>query len=128
MPADPLLTGLSVSGSKTLLNPAFESNVLRYSVIADDTATGISVTANAGDSLIISINGSIVASGTEFMLDPLAQGETVDISVQTQSGRREEQIVQRDQLAVTLGQIDGLDDHGRVSPVQGSRLAGMRIR
>ena len=85
----PALSSLSVAGSKTSLNPPYQYGVSRYSVVAGDAATGISITATAAEDLTISINGSMVASGMPYSLDPLAQGETVSITVRSQGGRQD---------------------------------------
>jgi hypothetical protein len=81
----PELSGLVISGSKTPLNPDFQADVFRYSVVSNAAATGISITPTAGDSMIISINGAIVPSGTDYLLDPLNPGDVVEITVQTEN-------------------------------------------
>ena len=82
----PELTNLAVAGAKTDLNPVFDSDVLRYSVIADELASGITITASAAESLVISVNDTLVPSDTPVSVDPANPGDIINIAVQNKQG------------------------------------------
>ena len=82
----PELTHLVVDGAKTNLNPAFDPAVLRYSVLADESATAIAVTPSAEETLLISVNDTLVASDTQVPVDPAIPGDIVEIEVRNSQG------------------------------------------
>jgi hypothetical protein len=82
----PELTDLTVAGAKTDLNPVFDSDVVRYSVLADELASGITITASAVETLLISINDTLVPSDTPVAVDPANPGDIIDIEVQNTQG------------------------------------------
>jgi len=83
-PAIPIvLDALSISGTKTSLNPVFDPNVYRYSVIAaDDVVDDVTLTASAANSILITVNGGILVSDVAVVLDNLSVGDVVRIQVQ----------------------------------------------
>jgi hypothetical protein len=82
----PELTNLVVAGAKTNLNPAFDPAVLRYSVLADESATAITITPSAEQSLLIAVNETLVASDTPVPVDPATPGDIVEIEVMNSQG------------------------------------------
>lgn len=80
------LSGLTIAGTKTSLNPAFSPDIFRYSVIASDTPSTISVAATAAEDSIISINDAMVASGVVNQLFEVSPGQNVRVSVQESTG------------------------------------------
>jgi hypothetical protein len=84
-PTAPRLTGLSIQGAKTSLNPAFEPEIFRYSVLADDPNLGISLTALAQAPVIISVNGRLISSGAVELISPLSPGDTIQIMAENRN-------------------------------------------
>ena len=82
----PELSNLVVAGTKTDLNPGFNSAILRYSVLADNSETAITVTPTAAPTLLISVNDTLVASDTAVPVDPATPGDIVEIRVQNTQG------------------------------------------
>ncbi|MFK8016114.1 MAG: aryl-sulfate sulfotransferase [Gammaproteobacteria bacterium] len=76
-----VLDQLTVSGTKTSLNPTFDPDITRYSVIASDDAQALGVTASANEALTISIDGSIVVSDTPFLMSSVAPGDSITVTI-----------------------------------------------
>lgn len=83
-PSIPIILGdLSISGTKTPLNPVFDPRIQRYSAIEDENAVGsVTLTASASSLISITINGQIAVSDAAFTLDNLTAGDIVRIQVQ----------------------------------------------
>lgn len=75
------LSDLLVEGGKTALNPSFDPDTFRYSIVADDLTNEIRVTPFANLSVVIAINGRRTHSGVTESISTLAQGDTLRIEV-----------------------------------------------
>lgn len=75
------LDNLLIEGAKTSLNPAFDPEIFRYSIIADDLSNTLSLTTFAEQSVIISIDGRRTTSGVAESIDTLLPGDTLQIEV-----------------------------------------------
>jgi hypothetical protein len=77
------LVALSVTGTKAPLNPDFDPDVLRYSVIAANSAASeISLTATAASEITITVNGQPLVSGVALDVSNLSQGDVIRIQAQ----------------------------------------------
>ena len=76
-----LLDDLQVEGAKTTLNPRFDPEIFRYSVVAEHQATELGITAFASQSALISINGHLTNSGTTESISTLTAGDIIRIEV-----------------------------------------------
>jgi hypothetical protein len=81
----PALTGIHVDGIAGDLNPVFDPNITRYSVIAiaNEGSNGeeiVRVTPHALTDNAIEVNGSIVQSGTTVSFPKIAPGEKILIA------------------------------------------------
>jgi hypothetical protein len=74
---------LSVTGTKAPLNPDFDPDVLRYSVIAANSAASeISLTATAASEITITVNGQPLVNGVALDVSSLSQGDVIKIQAQ----------------------------------------------
>lgn len=84
--SEPLLDALSVSGIGDPLNPDFDPEVQRYSVIALDSGEAPVVTAQAASDLAISINGNPATSGDPVTLAHIEPGSEIEVQVENVDG------------------------------------------
>ncbi len=91
-PPPVILDQLWVEGAKTSLNPTFDPSIFRYSVIANDPASVVNITAFADLSLLITVNGQLTTSGTTASFSELTVGDVVQITVQRRSSPREDSV------------------------------------
>lgn len=81
-PAPLVLKDLRVDSAKTSLNPEFDPQVFRYSVIADEASDTLLVTPFADSALLVSVNGQLTSSGTATSIANMKEGDTVRIKVE----------------------------------------------
>jgi len=77
----PILTDLEVHGTRTSLNPAFDPNVLRYSVIAGGGEQQVTIVPRASEQMFVSINGHLVPTGISTQVADLSPGDVIEIEV-----------------------------------------------
>ena len=83
-----VLGALQVAGTQTALNPVFDPNTLRYSVIADASASTIDITAMAHESLVISLDNTIASSNATVSISGMQPGDIIEIKVEGQGPRQ----------------------------------------
>ena len=88
--ADPQLEDLQFAAAQSGLNPEFDPDISRYSVIMDDMGTPLVMAPSANSLLTISVDGAVVASDAEVTLDSVVPGDTVEISVMNSDGETNE--------------------------------------
>ncbi len=81
----PGLTGITLGGVTRSLNPAFDPNITRYSVIASVDDNAVSVTPAANVAVTIQVNGAVVPSGGSVNLQSLNPGESIRITAKQNS-------------------------------------------
>jgi len=82
-PPSVALDALSITGTKTPLNPDFNPDIHRYSVIATDAvASEISLTATAASAITITVNDQPVVSDATLNVSNLFPGDVIRIQVQ----------------------------------------------
>lgn len=79
----PILTDLEVRGAKTSLNPAFDPDVLRYSVIAASGQQQVTIVPRASRQMFVTINGQIVSTDTSTPIATLSPGDVIEVEVHT---------------------------------------------
>jgi len=77
-----VLTDLQVQGVTEVLNPAFDPDIFRYSIIADDQGTPLTITPFADPNVSITLDGSPTSSGTAHTMAALVAGDSIAIEVQ----------------------------------------------
>ena len=85
--AEPALSGIILEGTTGSLNPAFDSNITRYSVIANVDDEAVSITPSAIIGTTIEVNGLAVSSGTSVNLSSIAAGENIQVTA-SQNGEQ----------------------------------------
>ena len=74
------LGGLTISSGT--LSPQFSSSVITYTASVDNSATQVTVTPTASDSLAaITVNGNDVISGNDYIITSLTVGEPTTVTV-----------------------------------------------
>ena len=85
--AEPALSGIILEGTTGSLNPAFDSNITRYSAIANVDDEAVSITPSAIIGTTIEVNGLAVSSGTSVNLSSIAAGENIQVTA-SQNGEQ----------------------------------------
>lgn len=81
------LTELAISGTAKRLNPVFDDDVTRYSLVAESSPNDLFLTASASDFAVISVNGSMITDGVPFELIGVLAGDTINITLTGNSGQ-----------------------------------------
>lgn len=82
------LDNLVVTGVEIGLKPRFDPTTMRYSVLADEPAGDLVVTATAAEHLQIFVNGVAADSGTPVPLPSVSPGSEVEVEVTNDAGDR----------------------------------------
>ncbi len=82
------LNDLQVDGAKTALNPFFDPEIFRYSIIAGDQADVVNFTPFADPFVLITINGHLTTSGVTNSITTLTVGDVVQIEAKGFGPRR----------------------------------------
>jgi len=79
-PVTPVLSGFTLGGFKGRLNPAFDPDVTRYSIISSAEDSAVSVTPSAQPGVVIEVNGLVVPGDSTVNLGAIAPGDSFQIS------------------------------------------------
>lgn len=76
-----ILRDLVISGAKTSINPSFDPEIFRYSVVAANDSSSVQLMASADENLTISVNDSLVPSDVPESVDGLNPGSIINVRV-----------------------------------------------
>jgi len=79
-PIGPVLSGITLSGLTGRLNPAFDPDVTRYSIVSSADDDAVSVTPSAKSGTVIEVNGLVVPGEGAVRLDAVTPGDSFHVS------------------------------------------------
>ncbi len=86
--SSPLLTSMAVGGNTKPLNPGFSPDIFRYSLVADEEGSDLTITTNSDDSYIVEVLNTVSPNDTPFDLSNVSAGDEIEITVTDTDGQK----------------------------------------